>query len=88
VLSYYGRIDGYAPDFGPEAGGVTEVWGSPPVPMPTGIAFGTGILGGQLLITFRYCRAVFDEPAARRFADLFVEHLMKLGTPDGGSRAP
>ena len=79
VLSYYGRVDGFLPDFGAEAGAITEAWGSPPVYMPTAIAIGSGTLGGRLLITVRCCRAAFTGTAARRFADLLVANLIDDG---------
>ncbi|PYR81626.1 MAG: hypothetical protein DMF87_04690 [Acidobacteria bacterium] len=81
VLSYYGRMDSYLPDFGAEAGAITEAWGSPPVYMPTAIAIGSGTLRGRLLVTFRFCRAAFSAAAARRFSDLMIQNLLMLGAP-------
>lgn len=82
VLTYFGRLDNLLPDFGPEAGAITDVWGSPPIQMPTGLALGTGVYKGRLLVTLRYCRALMDEPSARRFADLYLERLLRLGRGD------
>ncbi len=59
---------------------ITEVWGSPPVIVPTGIAIGAGILRGRLLTTLRYCRAVLDDAAATRFAEMLMQNLLDLGT--------
>ncbi len=36
VLTYFGRVDNLLPDFGPEAGTITDVWGSPPAPVRHG----------------------------------------------------
>jgi hypothetical protein len=84
VLSYYGRVDAFLPDFGPGAGPIIEVWGSPHVVLPTGIAIGAGSLKGELLITLRYCRRVLSDAAARRFGRLFIDKLCLLGTPGAG----
>jgi NRPS condensation-like uncharacterized protein len=77
VLSNLGRIDD-VPDFGAEAGEVTEFWFSPPVGMPTGLAIGAASLKGRLHLVIRYRRALFDERAARRFSDRFLNSLMEL----------
>jgi NRPS condensation-like uncharacterized protein len=79
VLTYFGRLDNLLPDFGPEAGTITDVWGSPPIQMPTGLALGAGVYKGRLLVTLRYHRALLDDPAARRFIDLYVDRLVRLG---------
>jgi NRPS condensation-like uncharacterized protein len=77
VLSNLGRLDD-VPDFGPEAGSVTEFWFSPPVAMPTGLAYGAASLRGRLHLMMRYRRALFDDRAARRFSDLFLNSLTEL----------
>lgn len=87
VLTYYARMDGHLPDFGPEAGAPLEAWGSPPVILPTAIGIGAGILKGRLLLTLRYCRSVLDAAAAQRFADMLTANLLQLGAPDHAGRA-
>ena len=77
VLSNLGRIDD-VPDFGTEAGEVTEFWFSPPVVMPTGLAIGAASLNDRLHMVMRYRRALFDDRAARRFSCLFLDILMGL----------
>jgi NRPS condensation-like uncharacterized protein len=77
VLSNLGRVDD-VPDFGAEAGEVTEFWFSPSVRMPTGLAVGAASLKGRLHLTMRHRRALFDDRAARRFWDLFLDSLTEL----------
>jgi NRPS condensation-like uncharacterized protein len=86
VLSNLGRIDD-VPDFGAEAGEVTEFWFAPPVVMPTGLAVGAAGLKGRLHLVMRYRRALFDDRAARRFSDRFLDILTEpaAGEPDEGS---
>jgi NRPS condensation-like uncharacterized protein len=89
VLSNLGRIDD-VPDFGTEAGEVTEFWFSPPVVMPMGLAVGAASLKGRLHLAMRYRRALFDGRSARRFYDLFLDSLTKLtaGGPHEGPADP
>lgn len=82
VLTYFGRLDSLLPDFGPEAGVITDVWGSPPIQMPTGLALGAGVYKGRLVVTLRYCRALLDEPSARRFGEFYLDRLLRLGRGD------
>ncbi|HEX3448998.1 MAG TPA: hypothetical protein VHS97_12135, partial [Isosphaeraceae bacterium] len=77
VLSNLGRIDD-VPDFGTEAAEVTEFWFSPPVVMPMGLAIGTASLNGRLHLSMRYRRALFDDRAALRFWELFLNSLTEL----------
>jgi NRPS condensation-like uncharacterized protein len=86
VLSNLGRIDD-VPDFGTEAGEVTEFWFSPPVAMPTGLAVGAASLNGCLHLVMRYRRTLFDDRAAWRFSDLFLNSLTELsmGEPNDAS---
>ena len=77
VLSNLGRIND-VPDFGTEAGEVMEIWFSPPVGMPTGLAIGAASLSDRLHLVIRYRRALFEARAARRFSDLFLEILTEL----------
>ena len=86
VLSNLGRIDDL-PSFGDEAGAPAELWFSPPCGMPMGLSVGVAGVQGRLHVAFRYRRALFDDGAARRFADLFLECLLRLGQ-EGTVRAP
>jgi hypothetical protein len=78
VLSNLGRLDDL-PGFDAEAGAVTEFGFSPPCGMPTGLSVGVAGVQGRLHLVFRYRRALLDDGAARRFADLFLECLLRLG---------
>jgi NRPS condensation-like uncharacterized protein len=78
VLSNLGRLH-EVPGFGTEAGEVTEFWFSPPCGMPMGLSVGVAAVQGRLHLAFRYRRALFDETAARHFADLVLECLLRLG---------
>lgn len=95
ILSNLGRIDN-GPEFGPGAGPVTEVWFSPPVAMPTGLALGVTRLRGQVYLVMRYRQALLGPTTARRFCALFLETLERTlrpspddrdsGESDGGAR--
>jgi NRPS condensation-like uncharacterized protein len=78
-LSNPGRIDD-VPDFGTEAGEVSEFWFSPPVAMPMGLAVGAVGLNGRLQLVIRFRRALFDDPAAREFSGLFLNSLTEPTT--------
>ncbi|HEY2157458.1 MAG TPA: hypothetical protein VGH33_17650, partial [Isosphaeraceae bacterium] len=52
---------------------------SPPCGMPMGLSVGAAGVRGRLHLAFRYRRALFDETAARHFADLVLECLLRLG---------
>ena len=87
VLSNLGRIDD-VPDFGADAGPVSEFWFSPPVAMPTGLAVGAAGVNGQLRLVIRYRRALFDDRAARRFAELFLGSVAELTTGESEELSP
>jgi NRPS condensation-like uncharacterized protein len=74
VLSNLGRIDN-VPHLG-DAGSVRELWFSPPGRMPLGASFGVATLGGRLLVTLRYRRALLDATAADQFLGEFKEKLL------------
>jgi hypothetical protein len=80
VLSYYGRVDAFLPDFGPEAGPIIESGARPRRPANRRRDW-CGLVEGDLLITLRYCRRVLSDAAARRFGQLFIDKLCLLGTP-------
>ena len=60
---------------------VSALWFSGPAPMPRGLAVGVITLGGRLHLCFRYRLALFDAPAAARFAGLFTGRLAALRDP-------
>jgi NRPS condensation-like uncharacterized protein len=60
---------------------VDRLWFSPPVRMPQGLTVGAVSLGESLYLSFRWCRALFDHPAAGRFADLYLDALGRLSEP-------
>jgi NRPS condensation-like uncharacterized protein len=78
VLSNLGRLEDL-PGFGDGAGAVTEFAFSPPCGMPMGFSVGAAGVQGGLHLAFRYRRALFDDGAACRFADIFLECLLRLG---------
>jgi NRPS condensation-like uncharacterized protein len=84
VLSNLGRLDDL-PEFGGEAGAITEFAFSPPCGMPMGLSLGVAGVRGRLHLAFRYRRALFDDVAARRFADLFLKCLLHLGQDESFS---
>lgn len=59
-----------------------EVWFSPPCNMPMGVGIGVGAGGShdspRTLLTFRYCRALYDNAAAQSFAEYFRAGLADL----------
>lgn len=77
IMTNVGPADGIY-DFGPDAGEVIESWGSPPTVMPMGLGLCAGTLYGDMLITMRYCRTLFDEAAAQEFATLYLTCLEGL----------
>lgn len=79
VLAYFGKLDREVPDFGPGPGEIQEVWGSPPVGMPPGLAAGACVYRGRLFLTLRYRRTLFGEESAHSFCELFLAELVALG---------
>ena len=67
-----------APNFGGDAGEVTELWFSPPSRSPRCLCVGTVALEGRLYLTFRYPHALFGPNAIRRFADLYLSELERV----------
>ena len=66
------------PSFGDGAGETTELWFSSPTRTPECLCIGATIVAGRLHLTFRYPHRLFGAGAARRFADLFVEHVVAV----------
>ncbi len=60
---------------------VEHLWFSPPVRMPQGLTVGAVSLGESLYLSFRWCRALLDHPAAGRFADLYLDALSRVSAP-------
>jgi NRPS condensation-like uncharacterized protein len=91
VLSNLGRIDA-VPNFArsgdvarsaSEPGGaVTELWFSPPVAMPTGLAVGAAGLNGRLHLVMRYRHCLFDNHAAHCYFAMFLNNLISLTTTE------
>ena len=77
MLSNVGRLDDLS--FG--AAAVEELWFSPPARMPLGLAIGTATMNGRLFLSLRYRHRQFDDAAANRFADLYLERLRALCGP-------
>ena len=89
IMTNVGPADGVY-DFGAAAGEIIESWGSPPALMPMGLGICTGTLYGDVLITMRYCRALFDDAAAADFGALYLEGLERLSLQQrrGPARRP
>ena len=73
ILSNLGRLDGSL-DFGPELR-ACEVWFSPPVRMPMGVAVGAVTAMGRLHLVFRYRYPLFGPAQAAGFADRYLAAL-------------
>jgi NRPS condensation-like uncharacterized protein len=89
VLSNLGNLH-QALDFGAGAGAATELWFSPPAGMPTGTAVGATTMNGEMFLTLRYSRALFDAEGAAQFAADLRKVLLDEPSPgipagvDGG----
>jgi NRPS condensation-like uncharacterized protein len=55
-----------------------QMWFSTAAHMPRGLSLGVVTTGGRLHLCFRYRRALFDEAAAARFADIYAAVLSAL----------
>jgi NRPS condensation-like uncharacterized protein len=81
MLCNLGRLSD-APTFGGDAGEVTEVWFSPPTRIPIGLSIGAVTISGRMHLVFRYPHRLFDDEAARRFAECYVHQLrLAAGSP-------
>jgi hypothetical protein len=67
-----------APSFGPEAGGVEDLWFSSPARTPRCLCIGAVTVAGRLHLTFRYPHRLFGADAARRFAGSYVDHILSV----------
>ncbi|MDQ4070745.1 MAG: hypothetical protein M3203_14935 [Actinomycetota bacterium] len=77
MLANIGWI-GEPPTFGDAAGRTTDVWFSSPARTPECLCIGATIVAGRLHLAFRYPHRLFDEDAARRFADLYAEQVVSV----------
>ena len=75
VLSNLGKLDAL-PALDDEAGEVKAIWFSPPGRMPLGTSLGAATMNGELFVTLRYRRALFDADAAAAFAGLYRDILL------------
>jgi NRPS condensation-like uncharacterized protein len=70
VLSNLGKLDAL-PRLDDEAGDVKAIWFSPPGRMPLGASFGVATMNGEMFVTLRYRRALFDAAGAAEFGALY-----------------
>ncbi len=73
VLSNVGRIED--PMVFGALGPATELWFNPPCRMPLGLGMGAATYNDHLFLSFRYRRALWNDKAATRFADLYESTL-------------
>ena len=78
MLCNLGRLAA-PPTFGGAAGETLEVWFSPPTRIPIGLSIGAATVSGRMHLVFRYPYRLFDEDAARRFAESYVHQLRVAG---------
>jgi len=69
------------PCFGAGGGSAAEVWFSPPTRIPVGLSIGAATVAGRLHLVFRYPQRLFDDDAARRFANCYLHQLRRLAPP-------
>jgi hypothetical protein len=74
MLSNLGRLP-MVPSLAEDA--EEDIWFSPPTWRGTPIGVGVATYEGQVSLSFRYRRDLFDDPAAEDFADYFVEHVAR-----------
>ena len=74
VLSNLGRL-ATSPNMG-EAGRITDLYFTPPAPMPAGVSVGAASMEDRMFLTVRYRLAHFDAKAAREFGALYREVLL------------
>ncbi len=71
------------PRFGPAL--ATHIWFSTSAHMPRGLSVGAVTLGGKLHLCLRYRHALFSEPAAARFADVYAAALSDITSREAES---
>jgi NRPS condensation-like uncharacterized protein len=77
MLANVGWIDD-PPAFAHGAGATTDLWFSSPARTPECLCIGVSVVAGRLHLTFRYPHRLFGADAARRFADLYVDHIYSV----------
>jgi NRPS condensation-like uncharacterized protein len=87
MLCNLGRLSD-APVFGDDAGEATEVWFSPPTRIPVGLSIGAATISGRLHLVFRYPHRLFDDDAARRFAECYVHQLRLAAESSRTTKSP
>jgi len=78
MLSNLGQVESV--HFGPDAP-IVNLWFSPPVRLPAGLAVGVVTLDGRLNLCFRYRHALLDPRTATQFAETFRAALDSLDDP-------
>jgi NRPS condensation-like uncharacterized protein len=81
MLSNVGRLDDLSFGDVSKGGDVEELWFSPPARMPLGLTIGAATIAGRLHLSLRYRNRLFDQAAARRFADIYVRKLQAFTGP-------
>jgi NRPS condensation-like uncharacterized protein len=74
MLANLGWIEGPV-SFGPDAGETLEMWFSIPARTPGCLCVGAVTVAGRLHLVVRYPYSLFDADAARRFTELYAEHI-------------
>lgn len=74
VLSNLGRL-ATSPTMG-DAGKITDLYFTPPAPMPAGVSVGAASMEDRMFLTLRYRLAHFDAKAAKEFGALYRETLL------------
>lgn len=74
VLSNLGRLAA-SPSMG-DAGKITDLYFTPPAPMPAGVSVGAASMEDRMFLTVRYRKAHFDATAAKEFGGLYRETLL------------
>ncbi|HEX2046594.1 MAG TPA: hypothetical protein VHF27_02450 [Acidimicrobiales bacterium] len=77
LLAHLGWVE-EPPSFGKGAGETTDLWFSSPARTPECLCIGATVVAGRLHLTFRYPHRLFGTGPARRFADLFVDHVVSV----------
>lgn len=74
ILSNLGRLAA-SPTMG-DAGKITDLYFTPPAPMPAGVSVGAASMEDRMFLTLRYRLAHFDAKAAKEFGALYRETLL------------
>lgn len=74
ILSNLGRL-ATSPSMG-DAGRITDLYFTPPAPMPAGVSVGAASMEDRMFLTVRYRLAHFDAAAAKEFGALYRQVLL------------